>query len=126
MKLNQVTVGATDIPRAIEFYTRLGMTLIVEDGHYARFEMPAGDTFSVHQADTISGATTVVYFEFADVDTAVKDAEARGITFDSQPEDQSWLWREAYLSDPDGNRICFLQESPNRRFPPWRVDGRTA
>ncbi|WP_422003627.1 VOC family protein [Pyruvatibacter mobilis] len=126
MKLNQVTVGATDIPRAIEFYTRLGMTLIVEDGHYARFEMPAGDTFSVHQADTISGATTVVYFEFADVDTAVKDAEARGITFDTQPEDQSWLWREAYLSDPDGNRICFLQESPNRRFPPWRVDGRTA
>jgi hydroxymethylpyrimidine/phosphomethylpyrimidine kinase len=125
MKLNQVTVGATDIPRAIEFYTRLGMTLIVEDGHYARFEMPAGDTFSVHQADTISGATTVVYFEFADVDTAVKDAEARGITFDTQPEDQSWLWREAYLSDPDGNRICFLQESPNRRFPPWRVDGRT-
>ena len=126
MKLNQVTVGATDIPRAIEFYTRLGMTLIVEDGHYARFEMPAGDTFSVHQADTNSGATTVVYFEFADVDTAVKDAEARGITFDTQPEDQSWLWREAYLSDPDGNRICFLQESPNRRFPPWRVDGRTA
>ncbi|WP_428482258.1 VOC family protein [Pyruvatibacter mobilis] len=126
MKLNQVTVGATDIPRAIEFYTRLGMTLIVEDGHYARFEMPAGDTFSVHQADTISGTTTVVYFEFADVDTAVKDAEARGITFDTQPEDQSWLWREAYLSDPDGNRICFLQESPNRRFPPWRVDGRTA
>ena len=126
MKLNQVTVGATDIPRAIEFYTRLGMTLIVEDGHYARFEMPAGDTFSVHEADTISGATTVVYFEFADVDTAVKDAEARGITFDTQPEDQSWLWREAYLSDPDGNRICFLQESPNRRFPPWRVDGRTA
>jgi hydroxymethylpyrimidine/phosphomethylpyrimidine kinase len=126
MKLNQVTVGATDIPRAIEFYTRLGMTLIVEDGHYARFEMPAGDTFSVHQADTISGATTVVYFEFADVDTAVKDAEARGITFDTQPEDQSWLWREAYLSDPDGNRICFLQESPNRRFPPWRVDGRTS
>jgi hydroxymethylpyrimidine/phosphomethylpyrimidine kinase len=126
MKLNQVTVGATDIPRAIEFYTRLGMTLIVEDGHYARFEMPAGDTFSVHQADTISGATTVVYFEFADVDTAVKDAEARGITFDTQPEDQPWLWREAYLSDPDGNRICFLQESPNRRFPPWRVDGRTS
>ncbi|WP_425063048.1 VOC family protein [Pyruvatibacter mobilis] len=126
MKLNQVTVGATDIPRAIEFYTRLGMTLIVEDGHYARFEMPAGDTFSVHQADTISGATTVVYFEFADVDTAVKDAEARGITFETQPEDQSWLWREAYLSDPDGNRICFLQESPNRRFPPWRVDGRTS
>ena len=125
MKLNQVTVGATDIPRAIEFYTRLGMTLIVEDGHYARFEMPAGDTFSVHQADTISSATTVVYFEFADVDTAVKDAEARGITFDTQPEDQSWLWREAYLSDPDGNRICFLQEGPNRRFPPWRADGRT-
>ena len=125
MKLNQVTVGVTDIPRAIDFYQRLGMTIIVEDNHYARFEMPGGETFSTELATAVSGRTTRIYFEFDDVDAAVKAAEARGISFETQPEDKSWLWREAYLSDPDGNALCFLQASQNRRFPPWRVDGLT-
>ncbi len=126
MKLNQVTVGVTDIPRAIDFYQRLGMTLIVKDDHYARFELPSEDTFSLHIAPSVGEQTTLIYFEFDDVDAAVKEAEARGITFDAQPEDMSWLWREAYLSDPDGNKLCFLHAGKNRRFPPWRVDGRTS
>lgn len=126
MKLNQVTVSVTDIPRAIAFYEQLGMYLIVKDDHYARFELPDGDTFSIHVADDVPPSGTMIYFEFDDVDKAVRDAEARGLTFTMQPTDQSWLWREAYLSDPDGNQLCFLQASPNRRFPPWRVDGRTS
>ena len=41
--------------------------------------------------------------------------------FDSGPEDQTWLWREAWLRDPDGNRLCLYHAGNNRRFPPWRV-----
>ncbi|MDX1509696.1 MAG: VOC family protein, partial [Woeseiaceae bacterium] len=40
---------------------------------------------------------------------------------DSEPEDQRYLWREAYLSDPAGNRICIFHAGRNRRFPPWRL-----
>ncbi|MEQ8747647.1 VOC family protein [Pyruvatibacter sp.] len=124
MRLNQVTVSVTDIPRAIEFYQKLGMALIVRDDHYARFELPGGETYSIHLADKMLSSGTRIYFEFDDVDKAVRDAEARGVVFTQQPTDQSWLWREALLSDPDGNPLCFLQKSSNRRFPPWRLDGR--
>jgi catechol 2,3-dioxygenase-like lactoylglutathione lyase family enzyme len=36
LKLNQVTLPATDLDRSIAFYERLGFMLIVKDGPYAR------------------------------------------------------------------------------------------
>jgi catechol 2,3-dioxygenase-like lactoylglutathione lyase family enzyme len=67
MNLNQITVPASDIPAAIAFYQTLGLRLIVESPHYARFELPQGEsTFSVHkttdlpQGEKIYGI--VVYF----------------------------------------------------------------
>ena len=38
------------------------------------------------------------------------------------PVEQPWLWREARLTDPAGNRLCLYQADENRRFPPWRID----
>ena len=40
---------------------------------------------------------------------------------DVPPQDQSWLWREAYLRDPDENIICLFHAGTNRRHPPWRL-----
>lgn len=42
--------------------------------------------------------------------------------FDTPPTDQRWLWREAYLKDPAGNRICIFHAGENRRYPPWRIE----
>ena len=52
MNLNQVTVASTDVARSIEFYSKLGLKLIVNShSKYARFECPEGhSTFSVHFA----------------------------------------------------------------------------
>lgn len=48
MNLNQVTVYSKDVGKAVEFYKKLGLLLIVDSvPHYARFECPNGDsTFS--------------------------------------------------------------------------------
>jgi len=35
--------------------------------------------------------------------------------------DQRWLWREACLNDPAGNRICIYHAGENRRYPPWKI-----
>jgi len=43
------------------------------------------------------------------------------VVFDSAPTDQRWLWREARLGDPDGNRLCLYWAGKNRVDPPWRV-----
>jgi catechol 2,3-dioxygenase-like lactoylglutathione lyase family enzyme len=121
MDLNQVTVVCSDYDASVTFYRALGLTQIVDSPpRYARFETPAGTTLSIHQGATVSPGT-VIYFEVEDVDATVNALQAKGLEFDSGPVDQDWLWREAYLRDPAGNRLCIYSAGKNRRYPPWRM-----
>jgi catechol 2,3-dioxygenase-like lactoylglutathione lyase family enzyme len=121
MKLNQVTLPATDLVASIAFYEKLGFVLIVKDVHYARLENPDDlSTLSLElRADGGDGAH--VYFECEDLNVRVAALKEKGVAFDSGPQDQSWLWREAWLRDPAGNKLCLFLAGENRRFPPWRV-----
>ncbi len=127
MRLNQVTVPARDVPEAVAFYTLLGLRLIVDNAqHYARFECSdEQSTFSVELSPEATGSDTMLYFE-CDVDTEYSRLTEAGVAFEQPPTDQPWLWREAYLRDPSGNRVCLYAPGNTRRFPPWRIDGRTA
>ena len=124
MRLNQVTVPSINVARSVEFYKRLGLILIVESlPRYARFDCPDGNaTFSVHRVEEVAtGEKPVVYFECDDLDETIAGLEQRGIQLDTRPVDQTWLWREAYLRDPDGNLICLYYAGENRVNPPWRL-----
>ncbi len=123
MELNQVTVPCTDYDASVAFYTKLGLRQIVDSPpRYARFEAANNATFSLHAAES-SGSTAafVVYFEVDDVDAKVLELKQKGLAFETDPVDQQWLWREAYLRDPAGNRVCIYHAGDNRRFPPWRI-----
>jgi len=112
------------VKAAVEFYRRLGLRQIVNGlPDYARFECPDGEaTFSVHRVERVTeGPGVVVYFECDALDAAVEKLKSAGIPFDAGPRDQPWLWREAYLHDPDGNVICLYHAGANRRNPPWRM-----
>ena len=123
MNLNQVTLPASDVAASVAFYQRFGCELIVDAPHYARFKAPKGEsTFSVHKTDAPTAEShVVVYFEVGDLDARVTELKAAGVAFDSDPVDQSWLWREAYLRDPFGNVLCLYHAGRNRLDPPWRV-----
>ncbi len=124
MQLNQVTLPAFDVSTSIAFFTGLGLRLIVSDlPDYARLECPDGDsTLSLHRVAIRQGPSdVVVYFECDDLDSRVRDLQARGYLFTQEPTDEDWLWREARLLDPTGNVICLYRAGHNRRFPPWRV-----
>jgi catechol 2,3-dioxygenase-like lactoylglutathione lyase family enzyme len=124
MRLNQVTVPALDVERSIAFYKALGLRLIVQSPHYARFELPDGEsTFSIHLASDPGRAAegSGIYFECDDLDARVAALKAKGIVFDSDPTDQSWLWREAWLTDPAGVKLCLYKAGEARRYPPWRL-----
>jgi len=123
MDLNQVTLPATDVGRSADFYRSLGFTQIVANlPSYVRFECQGGSTFSLHHVDSVvADPGVVVYFECAELDKTCDELVSRGIKFDSAPRNQRWLWREAYLRDPDGNVICLYQAGKNRRYPPWRL-----
>ena len=125
MNLNQITVPSLDLTKSIPFYEKLGLKLIVKSlPHYARFECPNGNsTFSIHQTDKLpEGDGIYIYFECENLDEQVDKIKGKGIEFDQEPTDQSWLWREARLKDVDGNQLILFYGGENRLNPPWRIE----
>lgn len=123
MDLNQLTLPCLDYEASVRFYRALGLTQVVASPpRYARFETQEGTTLSIHKVEEAVSDGVVIYFEVDDVDARAAELAGKGLEFESAPEDQRWLWREAYLRDPANNRICLYHAGRNRRFPPWRIE----
>ena len=123
MRMNQVTLPVRNMDEATAYYRKLGFVQIVDTPHYARFECPEGDStfsLSLSKGDFSNGA--IIYFESDRLDEWVAELAASGIEFDQMPTDMRYLWREAVLHDPSGNRIKLYHAGENRRNPPWRVE----
>jgi hydroxymethylpyrimidine/phosphomethylpyrimidine kinase len=120
--LNHVTVGCRDYAASLDFYTALGLPLIVDSpsSGYARLQAPNGVTFSIYQSDDIA-TSTIVYFESKRLDAWVTELVSQGYAFEQLPQDESWGWREARLLDPAGNMVCLYKAGENRRYPAWRI-----
>ena len=131
MILNQITIPCLDYSASVAFYEALGMVKIVEaPPRYARFESAdgSGATLSLHAVTAPVGSGPVIYFDHRSADALdahVEDLKAQGLVFETEPTDESWGWREARLRDPAGNEVCLMFAGKVRRFPDWRVDGRT-
>ena len=124
MNLNQVTIYTAKPQETAEFFQTLGLRIIVDSlPRYARLECPDGDsTLSIqHDENAEVSNNVVLYFECDDLDVTVNDLKSKGLTFVEDPTDRSWLWRQAYLEDPNGNKICLFYAGDNRKNPPWRV-----
>lgn len=124
MNLNQVTIPSLDVEKATQFYKILGLKLIVDAlPRYVRFECPDGEaTLSIHKVNELpKGNGITIYFEDENLDTLVSNLKQKEITFINDPEDKTYLWREAHLKDPDGNHIILFYAGKNRKNPPWRL-----
>ena len=121
--MNQYTIPVANFAQSVAFYEALGLKLIVSARQeYARFEVP-GDlsTLSLSLSKDPAPASGLIYFEVDDVDRTIADLKERGLEIEEDPSDKPYLWREAKLRDPTGNRICIYYAGENRRFPPWRL-----
>jgi predicted enzyme related to lactoylglutathione lyase len=126
MDLNQVTLPVDDMESATAFYRGMGFLQIVDTPHYARFECTEGNsTFSLSLESAPAPHGCVIYFECETLDDLVQDLSARGYDFEQLPADMSYLWREAILRDPSGNKIKLYRAGENRLNPPWRVERRS-
>ena len=129
LRLNQITLGTIDFAASVLFYQRLGLTLIVDSApRYVRFEFPVppdeGEpaTLSLHSVEdgwSPLADLPLIYFEVDDVAAFLKDADIAPIT---KPEMKSYMWEEADILDPSGNKIRIFKAGKARRFPPWRID----
>ena len=103
----------------------MGFLQIVDSPHYARFESVQGEsTFSLSLDSSGVENPSVIYFEDENLDELVARLKRKGIGFDQDPTDMGYLWREAILHDPSGNKIKLYWAGENRRHPPWRVERR--
>ena len=124
MNLNQVTIYSEKPVETVDFFRKLGLNLIVDSlPRYARLECPDGEsTLSVQVAeDVVVTNNIVLYFDCENLDATVDELKSKGLVFDEDPADREWLWRQAYLKDPNGNKICLFYADDNRKNPPWRV-----
>lgn len=125
MNLNQVTISSLDVTKSTAFYRTLGLRLIVDAlPRYVRFECPSGDaTFSIHSIEELpEGHKITLYFEVDDISKTVSELKAKGITFNTEIKDQSWLWTDINLTDPDGHQLIIFNAGENRKNPPWRIN----
>ncbi|MFN3162779.1 MAG: VOC family protein [Pseudohongiellaceae bacterium] len=123
MNLNQVTIPATDMEASASFYRRMGFLQIVDTPHYSRFECPEGDsTFSLSLVDQAPESQATIYFENERLDELVAVLVDKGFSFELPPTDQPYLWREAVLRDPAGNKVILYWAGTARKNPPWRVE----
>lgn len=124
MNFNQVTLAVHDINLAVDFYKALGLTQIVGNEHYARFSFPDGDaTFSIYLDTDKKGLDCrgVIYFEHEELEQLVESLKSKDIVFSQELTMQSYLWKEAALSDPSGNKIKLYWAGENRLNPPWKL-----
>ena len=124
MNLNQVTIFSEKPVETVEFFEKLGLRRIVDSlPRYARLECPDGEsTLSVNIGENIvPNKNITLYFECDNLDEKVAELKHLGLEFDEDPTDRPWLWRQAYLRDPNGNKICLFHAGENRKNPPWRV-----
>lgn len=122
MELNQVTLPVKDMDKAVRFYRCLGFTQIVDTPHYARFSCPEGNsTFSLSLEEEAFSNHSVIYFEHENLDELCQNLTEKGIVFEQLPKEQRYLWKEAVLKDPSGNKIKLYWAGVNRLNPPWKV-----
>jgi lactoylglutathione lyase len=121
MKLYNTRLLVKDFRTTFLFYRdTLGLTPTSgdEDGVYTEFQtggallalfqsdlmeqvLGGGQPLSIHGRDQAA-----LVFEVADVDEAVGQLQARGVAFQTLPEDRpDWGIRTAHLRDPEGNLI---------------------
>ena len=125
MELNQVTLPVKNMEDAVQFYLKLGFTQIVDTPHYARFSCPDGDsTFSLSLENDKFENHSVIYFEHEDLEELCENLAQKGIVFEQEPTEQRYLWKEAIIKDPSGNKIKLYCAGENRLNPPWKVDKR--
>ena len=124
MRFNHVTLIVSDLERSKAFYGALGLVQIVDTPpRYARFRFPDGDaTLSVEVTGQAPAPHSVdLFFECDALDETVAALKANGLSFEQDPTDMFYLWREARLRDPDGYDICLYYAGENRLNPPWKI-----
>ncbi|WP_252950257.1 VOC family protein [Pseudoalteromonas shioyasakiensis] len=101
------------------------MNFLALQGESIYVQCPDGDaTFSLSLETEEFSNSAVIYFEHEHLDELYASLVEKGISFEQPPTPQRYLWTEAILKDPSGNKIKLYWAGENRLNPPWKVEKR--
>ena len=106
--LSHLFVHVRDLERARRFYVDyVGLEVLQEGGGYLRLGGSGGFDMGIEERPESSvGAVGVeIVIRVPDVDAAAARLRAAGIDV-TEPADQPWGARHAWLHDPDGYRLA--------------------
>ena len=113
--IGQIALTASNLPRAIAFYRdTLELPFLFETGPMAFFE--CGGVRIMLSTTDHPGSTysSILYYKTADIHSASKDLEAKGVVFESparliakMPDHELWM---AFFRDSEGNLLALMSE----------------
>jgi methylmalonyl-CoA/ethylmalonyl-CoA epimerase len=122
-QIGQIALAVGDVDRAEAFFGgELGLRKLYRFGDLCFFDC-AGVRLMLEKArdpDEIR-RSSVIYFRCADIVLAVRELQARGVSFTTTPhriaelEDHD-LWM-AFFKDPDGHTLAVMHEAPKGYAP---------
>jgi len=111
IKTVNITFRVSDFKEAVSFYESvLGLQKKVQWPTYAVFDLcgimlgfePGGER-------GVKKGWPDIYLQVDNVDEAYRELKDKGVTFVTEPKDQSWGARTAKFTDPDGNMFILVQ-----------------
>ncbi|HEX6312635.1 MAG TPA: metalloregulator ArsR/SmtB family transcription factor [Acidimicrobiia bacterium] len=114
LELVSAMLYVSSVPQAAAFYSTCGFDLVRDDEGLARMRAPGGGELLLHPVPddgSVAAPGINLYFEVSDLDGHYDRLCDAGIDFDFPPTDMAWGRRHAYLRDPDGRTLSFVQRS---------------
>ena len=116
MRIFRIAILASDIERSREFYEAV-LSIAADDTVPSRLYFHCGDVilavidWSVEAQGPLRPMPDDMYFATGDLDAVYERALAARARELSSIKKRPWGERSFYCLDPDGNRLCFVDDS---------------
>ena len=116
MRVFRIAIPASQIDRSRAFYEHL-LGLDADDTVPSRLYFHCGDVIVALIDWTVEGRTDLkptpdnIYLATDELDTVYERAVAAGARIVSPIERRAWGERSFYCLDPDGNQLCFVDDT---------------
>jgi len=117
VSIGHVVLRVSDVTRAAEFYSSLGMRVVVEREQIAILELRGGTHLLLFQAKSKPRRGAIRSFDFMvdDADAFHDELQARGVIISPVRDDRISGHRMFDLTDPDGHVLTVLSDHTDGR-----------
>ncbi|MEQ1873720.1 MAG: VOC family protein [Ilumatobacteraceae bacterium] len=116
MRIFRIAIPASDIDRSCEFYETV-LSIEADDTVPSRLYFHCGEVilalidWNVEEQGPLRPTPDDLYLATGSLESAFQRAVAAGARELSSIEQRPWGERSFYCLDPDGNRLCFVDDS---------------